>query len=109
MRKRLVPVRQVVAGSGAVEHQQLVDLASKAFSSLPSTPTTAADLVEKVLAWTCLPVLLVLLVPEVWGFVVTSCLFFTCALVRYVLHELGTPEILPCLLLFPPSSGVRFI
>lgn len=40
---------KVVAASGGLLHKDLVDLASKAFSNLPSTPTTASDLVEKVL------------------------------------------------------------
>ncbi|KAK9820399.1 hypothetical protein WJX72_009957 [[Myrmecia] bisecta] len=39
--------RMVVAGAGGVEHSQLVDLAGKAFAGLPTTPTTAADLVKK--------------------------------------------------------------
>lgn len=39
---------QVVAGSGAIQHKDLVDLSSKAFANLPSTPTTASDLVEQV-------------------------------------------------------------
>lgn len=39
---------QVVSGSGAVEHSQLVELSEKAFSKLPSTPLTASDLVKQV-------------------------------------------------------------
>lgn len=39
--------RMVVAGSGAIQHKDLVDLSSKAFANLPSTPTTASDLVEQ--------------------------------------------------------------
>ena len=39
---------QVVAGAGAVEHNQLVELSDKAFAGLPTDPTTGMDLVRKV-------------------------------------------------------------
>ena len=39
---------QVVAGAGAIDHSQLVDLAGKSFADLPTDPTTADDLVKKV-------------------------------------------------------------
>lgn len=39
---------QVVAGAGAIDHTQLVDLAGKSFATLPTNPTTADDLVKKV-------------------------------------------------------------
>lgn len=39
---------QVVAAAGAVDHEELVQLSEKAFSSLSSDPTTAYDLVAKV-------------------------------------------------------------
>lgn len=39
---------QVVAGAGAIDHNQLVDLAGKSFADLPTNPTTADDLVKKV-------------------------------------------------------------
>lgn len=39
---------QVVAGAGAIDHNQLVDLAGKSFANLPTNPTTADDLVKKV-------------------------------------------------------------
>ena len=39
---------QVVAGAGAIDHNQLVDLAGKSFAHLPTNPTTADDLVKKV-------------------------------------------------------------
>ena len=39
---------QVVAGAGAIDHTQLVDLAGKSFANLPTNPTTADDLVKKV-------------------------------------------------------------
>jgi len=38
----------VVAAAGAVDHEELVQLSEKAFSSLSSDPTTAYDLVAKV-------------------------------------------------------------
>ena len=38
---------QVVAGAGAIEHDDLVNLASKQFASLSTDPTTASDLVAK--------------------------------------------------------------
>ena len=41
---------QVVAGAGAIDHTQLVDLAGKSFANLPTNPTTADDLVKKVTA-----------------------------------------------------------
>ena len=39
---------QVVAGAGAIDHNQLVDLAGKSFANLPTNPSTADDLVKKV-------------------------------------------------------------
>lgn len=39
--------RMVVAGAGAVDHDQLVAISEKAFSGLSTDPTTAYDLVEK--------------------------------------------------------------
>jgi processing peptidase subunit beta len=39
--------RMVVAAAGAVDHEELVQLSEKAFSSLSSDPTTAYDLVAK--------------------------------------------------------------
>lgn len=39
---------QVVAGAGAIDHEQLVQLAGKAFGSLPNSDVTASDLVEQV-------------------------------------------------------------
>lgn len=39
---------QVVAGAGAINHQDLVDLAGKSFANLPTNPTTAEELVKKV-------------------------------------------------------------
>jgi len=39
--------RMVVVGAGAVDHQQLVDLAGKAFEQLPTTPKTTADFVAE--------------------------------------------------------------
>lgn len=39
---------QVVAGAGAIDHNQLVDLAGKSFADLPTNPITADDLVKKV-------------------------------------------------------------
>eukprot|EP00243_Klebsormidium_subtile_P001823 TRINITY_DN133_c0_g1_i1.p1 TRINITY_DN133_c0_g1~~TRINITY_DN133_c0_g1_i1.p1 ORF type:complete len:499 (+),score=93.58 TRINITY_DN133_c0_g1_i1:87-1583(+) len=39
--------RMVIAGAGAVDHDELVKLAEKEFSSLSSDPTTAAQLVAK--------------------------------------------------------------
>ena len=41
---------QVVAGAGAIDHTQLVDLAGKSFANLPTNPTTADDLVKKVIS-----------------------------------------------------------
>lgn len=38
---------QVVAGAGAVEHDDLVNLVSKQFSGLPSESKTSAELVEE--------------------------------------------------------------
>ena len=37
----------MVAGAGAVEHEDLVNLASKQFASLPTDPTTASELVAR--------------------------------------------------------------
>ena len=39
---------QVVAGAGAVNHDQLVELSDKSFAGLPTDPTTAMELVKKV-------------------------------------------------------------
>lgn len=44
---------QVVAGAGAINHQELVDLAGKSFANLPTTPTTAEELVKKVCSKPC--------------------------------------------------------
>lgn len=44
----MVCVLQVVAGAGAINHQDLVDLAGKSFANLPTNPTTAEELVKKV-------------------------------------------------------------
>jgi predicted Zn-dependent peptidase len=41
--------RKVVAAAGAVDHDELVKLSEDAFSSLSTDPTTAYDLVAKVL------------------------------------------------------------
>jgi len=41
---------QVVAGAGAIDHSHLVDLAGKSFADLPTDPTTADDLVKKVIS-----------------------------------------------------------
>jgi predicted Zn-dependent peptidase len=38
----------VVAAAGAVDHSQLVDMASKAFAKLPSSGVSAEDLIEQV-------------------------------------------------------------
>jgi predicted Zn-dependent peptidase len=41
---------KVVAAAGAVDHDELVKLSEEAFSSLSTDPTTAYDLVAKVLS-----------------------------------------------------------
>ena len=41
-------LHQVVAGAGAVDHAQLVDLAGQAFSELPSGGPSTEELVKKV-------------------------------------------------------------
>ena len=38
----------MVAGAGAIDHEQLVQLAGKAFGDLPNSSTTASDLVDQV-------------------------------------------------------------
>ena len=45
---KTLSLRQVVAGAGAVDHAQLVDLAGQAFSELPSGGPTTEELVKKV-------------------------------------------------------------
>lgn len=42
--------RMVLSGAGAVDHQELVSLATKAFSGLPAGSATVADLIKQVLA-----------------------------------------------------------
>ncbi|KAH7445168.1 hypothetical protein KP509_02G110100 [Ceratopteris richardii] len=41
------PSRMVLAGAGALEHQEVVELAGKLFSNLSSNPATAAQFIEK--------------------------------------------------------------
>ncbi|KAH7295164.1 hypothetical protein KP509_27G035700 [Ceratopteris richardii] len=41
------PSRMVLAGAGALNHQEVVELAGKLFSGLSSNPTTAAQFIEK--------------------------------------------------------------
>ena len=39
---------QVVSAAGAVDHDEVVQLAEKAFSGLSSDPTTATELIDAV-------------------------------------------------------------
>eukprot|EP00270_Netrium_digitus_P001032 TRINITY_DN1113_c0_g1_i1.p1 TRINITY_DN1113_c0_g1~~TRINITY_DN1113_c0_g1_i1.p1 ORF type:complete len:516 (+),score=122.37 TRINITY_DN1113_c0_g1_i1:26-1549(+) len=46
MKAHYTPSRMVVAGAGAIDHDALVKLVEKSFSSLSSNPATAAELVK---------------------------------------------------------------
>lgn len=45
---KAVDVVQVLAGAGAVDHDELVDMAKSKFSNLPSGGISTADLIKQV-------------------------------------------------------------